>query len=264
MHTLINGISLAYDDLGNGPALLLIHGFPLSRKIWQPQLEAFSKDFRVIAPDLRGFGDSDAPAGPYSMDLFADDLVGLLNQLGIEQAVVCGMSMGGYVLMNLLDRYPARVRAACFMVTRAAADDAAGKERRLALSREVLANGPQIVADAFNRVLFSSLAGDEEAGLIAAVGRIMLQTSAQGLAGGLLAMMDRPDYTGRLGRFKLPALVIGAENDMAIPPEESRILAEGLPAARLAIIPSAGHMAGMENPAAVNRELREFLGTLPR
>lgn len=263
MLTNINHITLAYDDLGEGPALLLIHGFPLSRKIWQPQLEALSKGFRVIAPDLRGFGDSDAPDGPYSMDLFADDLVGLLDQLGIEQAVVCGMSMGGYVLMNLLDRYPARVRAACFMVTRAAADDDAGKERRLALARKVLAKGSQIVADAFNRVLFSAVAGDEEAGLIGEVGRIMLQTSSRGLAGGLLAMRERPDYTGRLGGFKLPALVMGAENDMAIPPEESRILAEGLPAARMVIIPSAGHMAGMENPAAVNRELREFLETLP-
>lgn len=262
MNTIINGISLAYDDTGKGPALLLIHGFPLSRKIWRPQIEALGNRFRVIVPDLRGFGESAAPDGSYSMNLFADDMVGLLDHLGIAQAVVCGMSMGGYVLMNLLERYPDRVRAACFMVTRAGADDAAGKDRRLTLASEVLVKGPQIVTDAFARILFSSVARNEEADLIGEVGHIMQQTSPRGLAGGLLAMRGRPDYTGRLAEFKIPALVIGAENDMAIPPGESRILAEGLPAARLVIIPTAGHMAGMENPTAVNRVLQEFLDSL--
>jgi len=263
MQTLINGISLAFDDRGAGLPLLLIHGFPLSRKIWEPQLAALRQEFRTISPDLRGFGESDAPDGPYSMDLFADDMIGLLDHLGIDKTVVCGMSMGGYVAMNMLDRYPERVRAACFMVTRSAADDEAGRERRLSLAREVMENGPQIVTDAFSRILFSSRAGNGETELVAEVCRIMAQTSARGLAGGLLAMRERPDYTDRLAGFSVPSLVIGAELDIAIPPEESRRLAEGLPDARLVIIPDAGHMAGMENPSAVNRELLDFLHSLP-
>lgn len=263
MHALINGISMAFDDCGSGLPLLLLHGFPLSRRIWEPQIAALQGEFRTIAPDLRGFGDSDAPEGPYSMDLFADDMIGLLDHLGIDRVVVCGMSMGGYVAMNMLDRYPERVRAACFMVTRSAADDEAGKERRLNLAREVMDKGPRIVTDAFSRILFSSGAGDGGTELVDDVCRIMAQTSARGLAGGLLAMRDRPDYTGRLAGFAVPALVIGAELDIAIPPEESRRLAEGLPDARLVIIPDAGHMAGMENPYAVNRELRAFLHSPP-
>ncbi len=263
MHTIINGISLAYDDRGTGLPLLLIHGFPLSRSIWAPQLTALQGEFRVIAPDLRGFGESDAPDGPYSMDCFADDMIGLLDHLGIDRAVVGGMSMGGYVLMNMLARYPQRVSAACFMVTRAGADDEAGKERRLTLAREVLAKGPRIVTDAFNTILFSSRAGEGSSALSAEVGSIMARTSSRGLAGGLLAMRERPDFTPRLADVHIPSLVIGAEFDQAIPPEESRLLAEKLPHARLVIVPDAGHMAGMENPAVVNRELRLFLASLP-
>ena len=129
MNAVINGISMAYDDRGSGPALLLIHGFPLCRKMWRPQFNCIPEaGFRLIAPDLRGFGESDAPDGPYSIDLFADDVVELLDHLEIDRAVVGGMSMGGYVLFNLLDRYPERLSGACFITTRAHADDSAGKE----------------------------------------------------------------------------------------------------------------------------------------
>src|SRR5574340_545815 len=110
MQALINGINLAYDDSGTGIPVLLIHGFPLSRRMWHPQrMTLTAAGYRVITPDLRGFGESDAPDGPYSMELFADDLAALLDHLGIERTVVGGMSMGGYVLLNLLERYPERL-----------------------------------------------------------------------------------------------------------------------------------------------------------
>lgn len=103
MSVIINGINMAFDDFGAGPAVLLIHGFPLCRKMWHPQVRALnSAGFRVICPDLRGFGESDAPDGPYTMEIFADDTVALMDHLGIEQAVVGGMSMGGYILFNII------------------------------------------------------------------------------------------------------------------------------------------------------------------
>jgi len=262
MNTLVNGISLAYDDCGAGQPLLLIHGFPLSRKIWAPQIASLSNRFRVIAPDLRGFGGSDAPEGPYSMELFSDDLVGLLDGLGIAKAAVCGMSMGGYVLLNMLQRYPDRVAAACFMVTKGGADDEAGKERRTMLSGEVLAKGAQAVAEPFSRILFAP--GGEEARpkLFGEIMQIMLETRPQGLSAGLLAMRERKDYSDSLGGIRIPSLVIGAELDKAIPAMESRKLAAALPDAKLVIVPDAGHMAGMEQPEAVNSALLSFLTPL--
>src|SRR5690242_11777020 len=124
----VNGIVMNYGDAGSGLPLLLIHGYPLSRHMWRCQTEPLAMaGYRVITPDLRGFGSSDAPTGPYGMDLLADDLIALLDHLAIEQAVVGGMSMGGYVLLNMLERYPDRIKAACFLMTRAIADDDAGK-----------------------------------------------------------------------------------------------------------------------------------------
>lgn len=260
MRAVINGITTAYDDNGSGPALLLIHGFPLCRLMWHPQIRAVSEaGFRVVTPDLRGFGESDAPDGPYSMELFADDLVALLDHLGIEQAVVGGMSMGGYVLFNLLERYPARIRGACFITTRASADDEAGKERRLALARDVLKFGPQVVADNFERLLFAEETLKERPKLVAEVSRWMTANDSRGIAGGLLAMRERKDYTPLLPSFAVPSLVIGADEDKAAPPDNARLIATGMPGCRLAIIPRAGHMVNLENPGAFNAILLDFL-----
>ena len=264
MHAFINGISMAYDDMGSGPAVVLIHGFPLCRKMWHPQMNALpDAGFRLITPDLRGFGESDAPDGPYSIDLFADDITELLDHLGIDRAVIGGMSMGGYVLCNLLDRYPERLSGACFITTRAHADDEAGKERRLQLAREVMKFGPQIIADSFEQILFAPETLQERPKLVGEVYGWMTGTDSRGLAGGLLAMRERKDYTPLLGNFTLPALAIGAEDDKAAPPEKAREIAAGVPGCRLCMIPHAGHMANLENPGAFNDCLVEFLRTIP-
>lgn len=263
MQALVNGISLACDDQGSGPPLILIHGFPLQRKMWHPQIQAVTgAGFRLVTPDLRGFGESDAPDGPYSMEIFADDIVALMDHLAIGQAVIGGMSMGGYVLMNLLDRYPERVAGACFIVTRAPADDEAGKARRLHLAQEVMKFGPQLVADAFVEVLFAEQNLTERPKLVEEVYGWMSATDSRGLAGGLLAMRERTDYGALLDRFRVPALAIGADGDRAIPAEFSRAIAAGVPGCRLCIVPEAGHLANLEHPGAFNDCLLEFLTSL--
>ena len=263
MRAVINGITMAYDDNGSGPVLLLIHGFPLCRRMWHPQIKALvNAGFRVITPDLRGFGESDTPEGPYSMELFADDIVELLDHLGIEKAAVGGMSMGGYILFNLLERYAERVSGACFITTRANADDEAGRERRLALARDVLKFGPQVVADAFEKLLFAEESLVERPKLVGEVYGWMTANDSRGIAGGLLAMRERKDCTPLLGSFNVPALAIGADGDKAAPPDNARTIAAGIPGCRLAIIPYAGHMANLENPGAFNAALLEFLRSL--
>ena len=158
--------------------------------------------------------------------------------------------MGGYVLFNLLERYPERLTAACFLTTRANADDEAGKARRLQLAQEVMKFGPQAIADSFEQILFAGETLRERPKLVGEVYGWMTGTDSRGLAGGLLAMRERKDYTPLLGNFTLPALAIGAEEDKAAPPDKAREIAGGIPGCRLCIIPQAGHMANLENPGA--------------
>lgn len=260
MNELINGFTMAYDDNGAGPAVLLIHGFPLNRRMWLPQAEALAAaGYRVITPDLRGFGESDVPDSGYSMELFADDMIALLDHLGIERAIVGGMSMGGYVLLNMLERYRQRIAAACFIVTRSGADDEAGKAKRLAMARDVATFGSQVVADIFAKLLFADETMKNRPELPAQVAGWMRATDPLGVAGGLLAMADRKDSTPLLGNLRLPALVIGAEEDRAIPLENVGIFTAALPQSTSCVIPGAGHMVNMEQPEAFNACLLEFL-----
>jgi 3-oxoadipate enol-lactonase len=255
--------SLAYDDQGSGPAVILLHGYPLCRAMWQPQLKVLSAaGYRVIAPDLRGFGQSPLPKGPVAMADYADDVIALMDDLGLGRAVVVAMSMGGYVLFNLTERYPKRLAGAVFSVTRAAADDEAGKLRRSALAREVAEGRPQVVVDAFKEILFAPQTLETDPELVVRVRGWLEATAPQGLIGGLLAMRDRPDATPLLPRIKVPTLVIGAELDRAIPPEHSRAIAAGIPAAHLTILPGVGHLANLEAPEAFNNLLLEFLASL--
>lgn len=264
MNCTVNDINIAYDEMGTGPAVLLIHGFPLNRQMWQPQLRALADaGYRVIAPDLRGFGASDAPAAPYSMDLLADDMIALMDALEIDKAVVGGMSMGGYILMNLLERYPERVRAACFIATRSNADDEAGRERRKAMAAEAERLGANPIIKIFAELLFAAETAQESPALIARVTAWMRETCPQGLAGGLLAMRDRKDYTALLPTFRHPSLVIAGAEDRAAPAETAETLIHGLAGCRSRVIEKAGHMVNMEQPDIFNETMISFLNSLP-
>lgn len=262
MEISVNGIQMAFSEQGQGPAVILLHGFPLDRRMWDAQVKCLAEaGFRAITPDLRGFGGTDAPPGSYSMDLMADDIVGLMDQLDISRASVGGMSMGGYILLNLLERYPQRLSSALFIVTQAADDNDAGRLRRSALSETALGGKAAEVTDIFKKVLFAERTTRDNPSLIRKVGAWMQEASPLGLSGGLLAIRDRASYLSELHRFSLPALVIGAEEDRAIPIDRSVELAEGLPNATLCRIPHAGHMANLEQPEAFNRCLLNFLTT---
>lgn len=254
------GLRLSYDDLGDGPAVILIHGFPLNRQMWLPQAKAVTgAGFRLITPDLRGFGESEPGAGVCSMDTFADDLIALMDRLQMEKAVVGGMSMGGYVLLNLLDRYPERITAPCFIVTRSGADDEAGKAKRKTMADDVRTFGARIAADIFAKLLFAEESIGKKPELVAQVSAWMQAENPVGMAGGLLAMRDRRDYTPMLGRLTMPSLVIGATEDRAMPRENFDILVSQLPHAVSCMISGAGHMVNMEKADEFNACLLKFL-----
>lgn len=260
MKTELNGIQLAYDEVGEGPAVLLIHGFPLCRQMWRPQAQALAAaGFRAVVPDLRGFGESEAGTEVGSTDLLADDLIALLDYLGIEKAVVGGMSMGGYVLLNLLARYPERFSAACFIVTRADADDETARGKRNHLISEVEAGRPDVVSSAFTPLLFADQTVAARSELVEEVRGWMAAASPSGLVLGLEAIRDRADSSALLPQLSIPVLIMGAREDKAIPPEKSADLAERIPGAQLCMLSAAGHMVNIEQPEAFNSALLDFL-----
>jgi pimeloyl-ACP methyl ester carboxylesterase len=263
MEQTINGISLAFDDMGAGPAVLLIHGFPLGRQMWRPQVESLvAAGYRCITPDLRGFGGSEPGSKAVTMKTYADDCIALLDHLGVEKAVVCGMSMGGYVLLNLMERYPERLAAACLIVTRSNADDEATRDRRSAMADEAAQGSVQIISDIFKAILFTEQTMRNRIDLVKLVGEWMQQHSPLGLAAALRAMRDRKDYTPLLPKFRIPVLVIGAEQDRAVPVTASRQLAQEIPGSKLCIIADAGHMANLEATEPFNGCLISFLKDL--
>jgi pimeloyl-ACP methyl ester carboxylesterase len=259
----INGSTVAYSDRGNGLPLILIHGFPLCRKMWRPQAEALARaGCRVITPDLRGFGESGLTSDTVSMDTYADDVVALMDYLGIDKAVVGGMSMGGYVLLNLLERYPERVAAPIFISTKAAGDDDAGKANRTDLAEACRADGILPVAKAFHNILFAPETLTDTPELVEEVSGWMHASDPQGASAGLIAMRERKDYVALLGSYNQPALVIGADQDQAVPVENSHIIAEELPDAELCILHGGGHLVNLEQPAGFNEAILEFLAGL--
>lgn len=262
MQSFVNGLKLGYEDFGSGPAVVLIHGFPLRRKMWQPQIEPLvDAGFRVILPDLRGFGESQS-TGSATMDDYADDVVALLDFLGIDEAVIGGMSMGGYVLFNLLDRYPQRLRAPLFIVTRAAADDAAGQARRDAMIAAIEAGDHNLVPESFGSILFAPRSLSARPQLVNEVCSWMRATSPSGIVAALAAMRDRKDFSRELDRFDLPALVIGGSEDQTIPREHFKVLVDGLANATPALIRHGGHMVNLECPDEFNDALIAFLQQL--
>ena len=251
---------LKYEEQGTGCAVVLLHGFPLCRQMWRPQVGTLAAaGCRVICPDLPGFGESPLAERPVSIATYADAVIHLLDRLGIEKAVVGGMSMGGYVLLNLVERYAERLNAAMFLMTRASADDAAGQEKRTALANEVEMGNGLIVAETFSQVLFAPDTPESHPELVTEVRQWMESTPPAGIVDGLLAMRDRNDYVAKLAGFKLPCLVVGGEQDQAVSVEHCRVLQQGLADADLITIPGAGHMANLEQPQLFNQAVIGFL-----
>jgi pimeloyl-ACP methyl ester carboxylesterase/acyl-CoA thioesterase FadM len=258
----VRGISITADVGGDGPAVLFIHGFPLDRTMWRP-LSAALTGWRRIAPDLRGMGHSDAPEGGYDLAAYADDLAGLLDLLRVDRAVVCGLSMGGYVAFELLRRHRARIGALILMSTRATPDDAEGRAKRDAAIARVRRDGPAFLADEWPPKLLAPLSLQTMPEVVQQVRAMAAGSPPVGIAGALWAMRDRPDSTALLPTIDVPTLVLAGRDDQLIPPSAARAMADAIPGAHHAIIPSAGHLPPLEQPVNTGRVVREFLEALP-
>lgn len=255
------GLTMAYDESGTGTPLLFLHGWPHSRQLWAGQMGGLAHHARCIAPDLRGFGASSV-SGPYSMDQYADDVAAFLASLKIDGAVVCGLSMGGYVALALLHRHRRLLRGLILCDTRATADDDEGRGKRLRLAGFIQERGMEALAELQlpSQVSPETLANRPDSS--DALRRLMASTPAAGAIGAQHAMAARTDSTPLLATIDVPTLVVGGADDAITPPDELRGLAAALPGARLEIISGTGHLAPYERPAAFNHIVAEFMQRL--
>ena len=259
----LGGLTLAVDSRGDGPALLLVHGFPMDHSLWAHQVAALAR-WRRIAPDLRGAGASDAPDGGYSMATYADDLARLLDRLQIARAVVAGLSMGGYIAFEMLRRHRARVAGLILVDTRAEADGADARKGRDEMMNVARIEGAAAVAERMVPRLLGRSSQQTQPQVVEQVRGMIARTPVPGIVGALAAMRDRPDSTHLLPTIDVPTLVVvGAEDEMT-PPSAARAMASAIPAAALTTIAGAGHLSPLEAPTAVTRVLAEFLEALPR
>ena len=260
-HLSVNGLATAVDASGDGVAVLLLHGFPLDRTVWR-QMSGKLTGWRRIAPDLRGFGLTEAPESGYSIGAYTDDLVALLDTLHIERAVVCGLSMGGYVAFDMVRRYSDRVRALILMNTRATPDNAEGRARRDATLARVRRDGPTFLAAEMLPKLLAPATRQTMPDVVEHVRNMITNQVSDGVAGALAAMRDRPDSTLTLSEIDVPTLVMAGRDDQIVPVAEARTMAEGIPHAQFSVIPDAGHLTPMEQPVNVTRVVKEFLESL--
>ncbi|MFO7894517.1 MAG: alpha/beta fold hydrolase [Longimicrobiales bacterium] len=262
-----------------GGSVFFIHGFPFDGSMWEPQLAALPAGWRGLAPDLRGFGrspidgDGCTPSGKrmgagiarpdepvLSMTCLADDMAALIEREADGPAVVCGLSMGGYVAFELVRRRPELVRGLILADTRATADDDEGRENRMRVAQTVRAVGARPVAQAMIPDLLTERTREEKPEVVEKVRSMILGTPAETLVAALAGMAARHDRTADLATLPARTLVVVGEHDAITPPDTARAMTNAIPEAELVVIPDAGHLSNLENPAAFNAALNGFLG----
>jgi len=261
MRALVNNSHLFYTEEGpaKGLPVIFLHGFPFNHTMWLAQLKAVAGFCRGVAYDIRGHGLSDIGDGQYSIEGHVDDLMGLLDALGIGRTVIVGLSMGGYITLRALERSPERFLAAVLCDTRSEPDSNEAKVRRFAGVKSVKLEGSAPFAETFVKALFAPSSFQTNPEAVVMIRQIIESTPPLSLAGSLLALASRTDTTPSLGTMKVPTLIMVGEQDALTPVDASRAMHRLIPGSELHIIPAAGHMSNLENPDVFNATLLAFL-----
>ena len=258
----IRGIEIGYDEAGSGTPVVLLHGFPFNRSMWSEQIEVLTSRHHVLAPDLRGHGETTVTTEPATMEEMARDVAALMEKLEIRRAAVCGLSMGGYVALALYRMFPLRARALILADTRAGADTEEAKANREAQAEKALQQGMAGIADAMLPKLLSPKTVARNPGVVARVREMILKTNPEGAAAALRGMALRRDQTGFLSRVICPALIAVGREDMIAPLSEAQLMHREIGGSRLEVIEDAGHVSNIEQPESFNRALTKFLREL--
>lgn len=248
--------------MSNSP-ILFIHGFPFDHAMWRHQLAA-SAHRECFAPDLRGAGAAAAPSDPdqYSMASYARDLIALIDDRQIQQVVLCGLSMGGYIAFELLRQIRERVRAVILCNTKAAPDTPEAKQGRDVLAAKARAKGASAVGAELVPKVLARLTRERQPEVVREVMQMIERQPIAGIVGALHALRERPDSTPVLGTIQVPALVIAGDDDQITPAAGLQEMARAIPGAEFVRIAEAGHLTPLENPAAFNAAVDGFMGRL--
>jgi len=257
----VNGATLNYQEQGSGTPLVLLHGFPLDSRIWREQVAGLSDRFRVIAPDLRGFGQSKSNDA-FTMESLADDVHALLGDLGAWPAIVGGLSMGGYVMLAYAKKYPTDLRGLMLIDTKAEGDTPEGKEGRQKMIELARSQGAKAVADQMMPKMLAPDADKSRPQVKRELDQIMQGQTPLTIEHALSAMRDRSDSVANLPSIATPTLVIVGEHDAITPPAGAEKMSKAIPHATYALIRGAGHMSPMEQPQQVTDAIRRFANSL--
>jgi pimeloyl-ACP methyl ester carboxylesterase len=261
----VNGITVAYDEAGTGELpIIFIHGFPFDKSSWKPQVDFLQKQHRVIAYDIRGFGGTDTDSAKPSMDLYANDLIDFMDILAIKKAVICGLSMGGYIVLNAVNRYADRIEAIILSDTQCISDSAEAKEKRYKSIAQITADGVEGFAEAFVKNAFCKHSLTHNATTVAEAKKIILATNPETLVGALIALSERTEMCNTLPKISVPALIVCGDEDALTPVAQSEFLREQIPLATFKRIPDAGHLSNLEQPDVFNQHVQDFISRLKR
>ena len=260
----VRGIEMAYEDSGgSGAPLVLLHGFPFDRSMWRGQASALGGEFRVVAPDLRGLGETPLGGNDVTIEVMAEDVAALLDELNVERVVLGGLSMGGYVAFEFIRKFRGRVRALVLADTRPQADTEDGRRAREENAQRALKDGMAPVVESMLPKLLSAETRERGGEVLKRVRAMMLGTRPEGAAAALRAMAVRRDQTDLLPSIKVPTLILVGSEDAVTPPEDAEAMNAKIEGSRLVVVEGAGHLSNVERPSEFNRALAEFLRSLP-
>ena len=258
---LVNNLTVGYSDHGpdDAPVIIFIHGFPLNKSMWNGQVEALKDNYRVITYDIRGHGNSDPGIDDFSIELFAIDLLRLMEKLKIEKSILCGLSLGGYIALNAVLKYPDRFDGLILNDTQCIADTAEIKENRCAAIIRIKEKGVEQYADETIKNLFASESIIKKGNVVAEVKEMIINTPKLTLSNTLHALAERKETCSRLQEINIPVLIMVGKEDKITPIAAAQQMHELIKNSRLQIIPHSGHLTNLENPQAFNFQLVNFL-----
>lgn len=260
-HIKTNNLTVSYNDEGptKAPVIIFIHGFPFNKSMWGMQMETLKETHRVISYDVRGHGNTKSEKTDFSIDLFAEDLINLIDTLEFDKVVLCGLSMGGYIALSAVEKYPQRFDGLILCDTQCIADTPEAKEKRMETIETIKSDGIENYADESIKNFFAAESYSTKQKEIAAIREMIMNTSEESLCNTLLALSKRNETCSNLENIKMPVLIMVGKEDKITPLEAAQFMHEKIKGSAISIIENAGHLTNLENPIEFNHQLKKFM-----